>query len=37
MPLLWCGENLVWVPGVGVAWDYRCLAGEAGVLPCWRD
>lgn len=37
MPLLWCGDDLVWVPGVGISWDYRCAPGEPGVLPCWQD
>jgi tRNA(Ile)-lysidine synthase len=32
MPLLYCGEQLVWVPGVGVAAEYRARAGE----PAWR-
>lgn len=37
MPLLWCGEDLVWVPGVGIAWEYRCAPDEPGVLPHWRS
>jgi tRNA(Ile)-lysidine synthase len=36
MPLLWCGEDLVWVPGVGIAWPYQCAAGEPGVAPSWE-
>lgn len=36
LPLLWCGDELVWVAGVGVAAGWACEAGEDGVLPCWR-
>lgn len=36
MPLLWCGEHLAWVPGVGIAWEFRCAHGEPGVSPCWE-
>lgn len=35
LPLLWCGNDLVWVAGLGVAPDYRAAPGEAGVLPAW--
>lgn len=31
LPLLFCGEQLVCVPGVAVAAEYRAEAGEAGV------
>jgi len=34
--LLWCGGNLVWVPGVGIASDFRCSPGEPGLLPIWQ-
>lgn len=37
MPLLWCGENLVWVPRIGVAWDYCCRPGAPGVVVTWID
>lgn len=37
MPLLWCGGQLVWVPGIGVACDYRCPEGEPGVVVTWID
>lgn len=37
MPLLWCGDDVVWVPGVGVAAPYRCPAGESGWLPRWES
>ncbi len=32
MPLLFCGEQLVWAPGIGVAVEYQASAGE----PAWR-
>lgn len=36
LPLLFCGEDLVWVPGLGIAVAYRAAKGRAGVLPEWR-
>ena len=35
LPLLFHGESLVWVPGVGVAAEYACGAREEGLRPCW--
>lgn len=35
MPLLFCGEQLVWVPTVGVASEYAAAAGEAGWEFVW--
>lgn len=35
MPLLYCGEELVWVPGVASAASYAAQTDEAGVLICW--
>lgn len=35
MPLLWCGEQLVWVPGLGVDCAWQCGEGEPGLLPHW--
>ena len=37
MPLLWCGEELVWVPGIGIDCAWQCRAGEAGLLPLWEQ
>jgi tRNA(Ile)-lysidine synthase len=36
LPLLFCGDSLCWVPGIG--WDCRFAAApeEAGVVPGWR-
>ncbi|HUJ85487.1 MAG TPA: tRNA lysidine(34) synthetase TilS [Burkholderiales bacterium] len=35
VPLLFCGEDLVWVPGIGVDVRYRTAAGGAGLVPQW--
>jgi len=35
LPLLYCGEDLVWVPGLGIAAAYRAGKGRAGVVPEW--
>jgi tRNA(Ile)-lysidine synthase len=34
-PLLYCGEDLVWVPGLGIAADYRAGKGLPGLAPAW--
>jgi tRNA(Ile)-lysidine synthase len=36
LPLLASGDELVWVPGIGVHAPYRAGAGQAGLLPEWR-
>lgn len=36
LPLLYAGDMLLWVPGLGVACAAQAAAGEAGVLPQWR-
>lgn len=36
LPLLFCGEDLVWVPGLGVDAIYRAPAGKLGLTPRWR-
>jgi tRNA(Ile)-lysidine synthase len=36
MPLLFFGESLAWVPGVGVAAEFRAAQAEPGVDPEWR-
>lgn len=33
LPLLWCGSDLVWVPGIGIDSAWQCAAGEPGILP----
>ncbi len=32
VPLMYCGNDLVWVPGIGIAADYWCTSPETGVL-----
>ena len=36
LPLLYSGEQLVWVPGVGVDAAYQAPPDGSGVLPQWR-
>jgi tRNA(Ile)-lysidine synthase len=35
LPLLFHGERLVWVPGIGIAADYACPGAAEGFSPCW--
>ena len=35
LPLLFRGEALAWVPGIGIAAEFACEAGKDGILPCW--
>jgi tRNA(Ile)-lysidine synthase len=35
LPLLFHGEQLVWVPGIGIACDYRAAPGKRGLEPAW--
>ena len=36
LPLLFCGDDLVWVPGLGTDAAYAAAKGAAGVIPEWR-
>lgn len=36
MPLLFCGEYLVWVPGIGIDCEFQVKSGETGILPLWE-
>jgi len=36
LPLLFCGGDLVWAPGLGIDARYRAGAGARGLLPEWR-
>ena len=36
LPLLFHEDRLVWVPGVGIAAEYVCPAGQEGFSPSWR-
>lgn len=35
VPMLWVGERLAWIAGVGVATEFACPPGAAGILPRW--
>jgi tRNA(Ile)-lysidine synthase len=35
LPLLFHAEHVVWVPGVGIAAEYACGAGQEGLKPTW--
>jgi tRNA(Ile)-lysidine synthase len=37
MPLVFFGDRLAWVPGIGVAIDFRAEGTEAGVQPEWHE
>ena len=37
LPFIYCGDELAWVPGIGVDWRFRARAGEASILPQWHD
>lgn len=36
LPLVYCGDELVCVPGVALAAGYQAQPGEPGILPSWR-
>ena len=35
LPLLYCGEHLVWVAGIGVDCRYQAASGEPAIRPVW--
>jgi tRNA(Ile)-lysidine synthase len=35
LPLILCGGELVWAPGIGVACAFQAARGEAAVQPAW--
>jgi len=35
LPLLYCGEHLVWVAGIGVDCRYQAASGELAIRPVW--
>lgn len=37
LPLLWSGEQLVWVAGVGIDCAFHARSGRPGVTPCWVE
>ncbi len=36
MPLLFIGDALAWVPGIGVAAEFRASSDEEGIVPEWN-
>jgi tRNA(Ile)-lysidine synthase len=36
MPLLFIGDALAWVPGIGVAAAFRAASDEQGIVPEWK-
>ncbi|HNI48510.1 MAG TPA: tRNA lysidine(34) synthetase TilS [Zoogloea sp.] len=36
LPVLWVGDRVAWVAGVGVAGEFRCPADAPGVVPEWN-
>jgi len=36
LPLIYCGESLVSVPGIGDACDFKAAPGEAGLIVTWE-
>ena len=36
LPLLFSGEKLVWVPGIGIDCAYQVKSPEQGLLPIWQ-
>jgi tRNA(Ile)-lysidine synthase len=37
LPCLWCGDELVWVAGLGVAADWQCGERDQGWIVSWRS
>jgi len=37
LPMLFNGDDLVWVPGLGVDARFRAPAGAYGLVPVWRE
>ncbi|MGH8751252.1 MAG: tRNA lysidine(34) synthetase TilS, partial [Burkholderiales bacterium] len=36
LPLLYSGEDLVWVPGIGIDCAYQAQPAEAGLAVSWK-
>ena len=36
LPLIYCGEELVWAPGLGIDWRYAAAGKHTGWMPEWR-
>ena len=37
LPLLFCGDELVWAPGLGVDAAWQAGSGASGIVPEWRS
>lgn len=37
LPLLFCGSDLVWAPGLGVDARYQAASSSRGILPAWKN
>ena len=37
LPLLYCGDELVWAPGLGVDAAWQAVGAAHGIVPEWRD
>ena len=37
LPLLYCGDELVWVPQLGIAAGWQAARGARGMVPEWRE
>ena len=35
LPLLFCDEKLVWVPGIGIDCEFQVKSGKIGIVPVW--
>ncbi len=35
VPLLFCGEQLIWVPGIGIDCEFQVKSDQPGILPVW--
>ena len=36
LPLLFCGDDLVWAPGLGIDVRYRASGARSGLVPAWQ-
>lgn len=36
IPLIFCGEKLIWVPGIGIDCEFQVESDEFGILPIWH-